>query len=46
MEIGPRWIPESGKLNPEITGSGGIAGSGDITGSGDNAGAVENRSGG
>ena len=41
-----RWIPEFGKLDPDIAGSGGIAGSGDIVSSGDIAGAVENRSGG
>ena len=35
-----RWIPESGKLDPDIAGSGGIAGSGDIASSGDIAGAV------
>ena len=39
------WIPESGKLDPGIAGSGGISGSEDLAGAEDFTGAVENRSG-
>ena len=39
------WIPESGKLDPGIAGSGGIFGSEDLAGAEDITGAVENRSG-
>ena len=39
------WLPESRKLDPGITGSGGITSSGYLAGAEDITGAVENRSG-
>ena len=39
------WIPQSGRSDPGITGSGGISGSEDFAGAEDITGAVENRSG-
>ena len=39
------WIPESGKLDPGISGLGGISGSENLAGAEDITGVVENRSG-
>ena len=39
------WIPESGKLDPGITGLEGISGLEDLAGAEDITGAVENRAG-